>query len=171
MSREPRLTLVAAVAENGVIGNNGQLPWKIPGDLKRFKELTIGKPVVMGRLTYESMGGPLAGRANIVLTRDRSYRAAGATVVHDLEAALSLAAKEALKANTDEVAIIGGNVVFTETLPRAHRLEITEVHGSPEGDAYFPKFDRNEWKEISRKGPQQGEKDSLPYSFVTYERQ
>lgn len=170
MNSEPRLVLVAAVAENGVIGRNGQLPWKIPGDLKHFKQLTIGKPVVMGRLTYESMGGPLPGRANIVLTRDHDYRATGATVVHDLAAALSLAEKEALKANTNEIAIIGGNVVFTETLSRAHRLEITEVHGSPEGDAYFPKFDRNEWKEVSRTGPHQEPKDSMPYSFVTYER-
>jgi dihydrofolate reductase len=170
VSDTPRLVLVAAVAENGVIGRNNKLPWKIPGDLKRFQRLTIGKPVVMGRLTYESMGGPLKGRANIVLTRDRNYRAKGAAVVSSLENALALASKEAARAKTDEIAIIGGNVVFEETLPRAHRLEITEVHASPEGDAYFPKFDKTEWKEVLRDGPHQGKNDSLPYTFVTYER-
>jgi dihydrofolate reductase len=162
----PRLVLVVAVAENGVIGKNGQLPWKIPGDLKRFKKLTLGKPVVMGRLTYESMGGPLKGRTNIVLTTNAAYKAEGATVVTNLDDALSLAARD----NTDEIAIIGGNVVFAETLPRASKLEITEVHGAPEGDAYFPPFDKREWKEMLRDGPHQGPGDSLPYTFVTYER-
>jgi dihydrofolate reductase len=163
---KPRLVLVVAVAENGVIGKNGRLPWKIPGDLKRFQKLTMGKPVIMGRLTYESMGGPLKGRTNIVLTTNPNYKAEGATVVTNLRDAISLAAKD----NTDEIAIIGGNVVFAETLPRASKLEITEVHGTPEGDAYFPPFDKREWKEISRDGPHQGPNDSLPYTFVTYER-
>jgi dihydrofolate reductase len=166
----PRLVLFAAVAENGVIGRNGHLPWKIPGDLKRFKKLTMGKPVVMGRRTYESMGGPLKGRANIVVTRNRNYKASGAAVVTDLETALALAVKEAAKEKTDQIAIIGGNFVFEETLPRAFRLEITEVHASPEGDAFFPKFDKAEWKEVLRDGPHQGKNDSLPYTFVTYER-
>jgi dihydrofolate reductase len=163
---EPRLVLVVAVAENGVIGKGGQLPWKIPGDLKRFQKLTMGKPVIMGRLTYESMGGPLKGRTNIVLSTNPNYKAEGAIVVTNLKDALSLAAKD----NTDEIAIIGGNVVFAETLPRASKLEITEVHGAPEGDAYFPPFDKREWKEVLRDGPHQGPKDSLPYTFVTYER-
>jgi dihydrofolate reductase len=163
---QPRLVLVVAVAENGVIGRNGQLPWKIPGDLKRFQELTMGKPVIMGRLTYESMGGPLKGRTNIVLSSNPNYKAEGAIVVTNLDQALALAAKD----GASEIAIIGGNVVFAETLPRASRLEITEVHGTPEGDAYFPPFDRKEWKEVMRDGPKQGPKDSLPYTFVTYER-
>jgi dihydrofolate reductase len=167
---QPRLVLVVAVAENGVIGKNGHLPWKIPGDLKRFQQLTIGRPVVMGRLTYESMGGPLKGRTNIVLSSNPNYKAEGAIVVTTLDQALALAAEDAAKNNTDEIAIIGGNVVFAETLPRASRLEITEVHGTPEGDAYFPPFDRGEWKEVARDGPRQGPKDSLPYTFVTYER-
>jgi dihydrofolate reductase len=163
---QPRLVLVVAVAENGVIGKNGQLPWKIPGDLKRFQELTMGKPVIMGRLTYESMGGPLKGRTNIVLSSKPKYKAEGAIVITNLDQALALAAKD----GASEIAIIGGNVVFAETLPRASRLEITEVHGTPEGDAYFPPFDRKEWKEVMRDGPKQGPKDSLPYTFVTYER-
>lgn len=168
--KQPRLALVVAVAENGVIGENGQLPWKIPGDLKRFQQLTMGKPVVMGRLTYESMGGPLKGRLNIVITSNPNYKAEGAVVVTSLKDALALAEKEAVKENTGEIAIIGGSVVFKETLPIASKLEITEVHGSPEGDAFFPPFDKNEWKETLRDGPHQNANDSLPYTFVTYER-
>ena len=106
-----KLVLVVAVAENGVIGRNGQLPWKIPGDLKRFQKLTMGKPVVMGRLTYESMGEPLKGRLNIVITSNPNYKAEGAVVVTSLKDALALAEKDADKQNTDEIAIIGGSVV------------------------------------------------------------
>lgn len=170
MKSSPRLVLVVAVGENGVIGRNGELPWKIPGDLKRFQELTMGKPVVMGRLTFESMGGPLKGRLNIVITSNANYKAEGAVVVTSLKDALALAEKEAEKENAGEIAIIGGSVVFKETLPIAAKLEITEVHGAPEGDTFFPPFDRREWKEVRRDGPHQGEKDSLPYTFVTYER-
>ena len=165
-----KLVLVVAVAENGVIGRNGQLPWKIPGDLKRFQKLTMGKPVVMGRLTYESMGEPLKGRLNIVITSNPNYKAEGAVVVTSLKDALALAEKDAEKQNTGEIAIIGGSVVFAETLPIAGKLEITEVHGTPEGDTFFPPFDRREWKETLRDGPHQGANDSLPYTFVTYER-
>jgi dihydrofolate reductase len=165
-----KLVLVVAVAENGVIGRNGQLPWKIPGDLKRFQKLTMGKPVVMGRLTYESMGEPLKGRLNVVITSNPNYKAEGAVVVTSLKDALALAEKDADKQNTGEIAIIGGSVVFAETLPIAGKLEITEVHGTPEGDTFFPPFDRREWKETLRDGPHQGANDSLPYTFVTYER-
>lgn len=165
-----KLVLVVAVAENSVIGRNGQLPWKIPGDLKRFQKLTMGKPVVMGRLTYESMGEPLKGRLNIVITSNPDYKAEGAVVATSLKDALKLAEKDADEKNTDEIAIIGGSVVFAETLPIANKLEITEVHGSPEGDTFFPPFDRREWKETLRDGPHQGANDSLPYTFVTYER-
>jgi len=168
--KQPNLVLVVAVAENGVIGKNGQLPWKIPGDLKRFQQLTMGKPIVMGRLTYESMGGPLKGRLNIVITSNANYKAEGAVVVTSLKDALTLAEKDADDKNSDEIAIIGGSVVFKETLPVASKLEITEVHGSPEGDAFFPAFDKREWKETLRDGPHQNANDSLPYTFVTYER-
>jgi dihydrofolate reductase len=165
-----KLVLVVAVAENGVIGKDGQLPWKIPGDLKHFQKLTINKPVVMGRLTYESMGGPLKNRFNIVITSNPDYKAEGAAVATSLTDALALAEKVADARGIDEIAIIGGSVVFRETLPIAAKLEITEVHASPEGDIAFPPFDRNEWKETRRDGPHQGERDSLPYTFVTYER-
>ena len=165
-----KLVLVVAVADNGVIGKDGQLPWKIPGDLKHFQKLTINKPIVMGRLTYESMGGPLKDRLNIVIPSNSDYKAEGAVVVTNLKDALALAEKDADARGIDEIAIIGGSVVFRETLPIAAKLEITEVHGSPEGDTVFPSFDKNEWKETRRDGPHQSERDSLPYSFVTYER-
>lgn len=165
-----KLVLVVAVAENGVIGKDGQLPWKIPGDLKHFQELTINKPIVMGRLTYESMGGPLKNRLNIVISSNPNYKAEGAVTATNLKDALALAEKDADTRGIDEIAIIGGSVVFAETMPIAARLEITEVHGSPEGDTVFPPFDRSEWKVTRRDGPHQGERDSLPYTFVTYER-
>jgi dihydrofolate reductase len=165
-----KLVLVVAVAENGIIGKDGQLPWKIPGDLKHFQKLTINKPVVMGRLTYESMGGPLKNRLNIVITSNPDYKAEGAVVATSLKDALALAEKDADVRGIDEIAIIGGSIVFAETLPIAARLEITEVHAAPEGDTVFPPFDRSEWQETRRDGPQRGERDSLPYSFVTYER-
>lgn len=165
-----KLVLVVAVADNGVIGKDGRLPWKIPGDLKHFQKLTVNKPVVMGRLTYESMGGPLKNRTNIVITSNPDYKAEGAAVVASLKDALALASSDADARGIDEIAIIGGSAVFGETLPVAARLEITEVHGSPEGDTVFPPFDRNEWQETRRDGPHQGERDSLPYTFVTYER-
>jgi len=168
--KKPGLVLVVAVGENGVIGRDGQLPWKIPGDLKHFQQLTMGKPVVMGRLTYESMGGPLKGRLNILITSNAGYRADGAVVATSLKEAIARAEQDAAEKNIAEIAIIGGSVVFRETLPIAAKLEITEVHGKPEGDTFFPPFDRNEWKETRRDGPHQGPKDSLPYTFVTYER-
>jgi dihydrofolate reductase len=124
----------------------------------------------MGRLTYESMGEPLKGRLNVVITSNPNYKAEGAVVVTSLKDALALAEKDADEKNTDEIAIIGGSVVFAETLPIAGKLEITEVHGTPEGDTFFPPFDRREWKETPRDGPHQGANDSLPYTFVTYER-
>jgi dihydrofolate reductase len=170
MKNSPALVLVVAVGENGVIGRNGALPWKIPGDLKRFQQLTMGKPIIMGRLTFESMGGPLKGRLNIVITTNPNYKAEGAAVVTSLKDALALAEKEALRENTGEIAVIGGSIVFAETLPLAAKLEITEVHGAPEGDTFFPPFGKSEWKETLRDGPHQGPKDSLPYTFVTYER-
>lgn len=166
----PKIVLVVAVAENGVIGKDNKLPWKLPGDLKRFQQITMGKPVVMGRLTFESMGGPLKGRTNIVITHNRNYQAEGAVVAHSLDEALAIAAQDAAIEKSGEIAVIGGSVVFAECLSRAAKLEITEVHGKPEGDTVFPPYNRSQWKEIARDGPHQGANDTLPYSFVTYER-
>ncbi len=166
----PGIVLVVAVAENGVIGRKGELPWRIPGDLKHFKAVTMGKPIVMGRKTYESIGRPLPGRANIVVTRDKNYRADGVIVVHSLEQAKAIAAGEAKKSGANEIAVIGGSALFEETLPIAAKIELTEVHAKVEGDVVFPRFDQNKWRETRREGPHQGPNDDHSYSIVTLER-
>ena len=170
MKRSPVLVLVAAVAENGVIGRDGDLPWRLPGDLKHFKAVTLGKPVIMGRRTFESIGRALPGRPNIVLTRDPAFRADGIQVVASLDAALPLAEKEAARLDADEIAVIGGANLYAQTLPRARRIYLTEVHAAPDGTVRFPRFERSEWREISRDGPHQGEDDAYAYSFVVLER-
>ena len=170
MSDTLPLVLVVAVAENGVIGRDNELPWRLPGDAKHFYRKTIGKPVVMGRQTFLSMGKPLPGRPNIVMTRDPSFHAQGVQVAMDLETALTLATKEAARMGANEIAIIGGSGVFAETLPLASRLEITEVHGKPEGDTHFPEFDRAAWRETKRDGPHLESGATFPYTFVTLER-
>lgn len=163
--------LVAAVAENGVIGLDGGMPWRLPGDLKHFRRTTLGKPVIMGRRTFDSIGRkPLPGRPNIVMTRDKNFRAGGVAVAADLEAALKLAREEAATLQVDEIAVIGGATLYGEALPRADRLYLTEVHATPEGDTHFPDFDRAAWHESSREGPLQGPGDSFSYSFVTLDR-
>ena len=163
------LVLVVAVAENGVIGRKGALPWRIPGDLKHFKSVTMGKPVVMGRKTYDSIGKPLPGRPNIVITRDRSFHAEGVRVANGFEDVLNAAEDEARKIGAKEIAIIGGYGLFVHFLPLAARIELTEVHGKPEGDVKFPGFDRAPWKETRREGPHKGPNDDYPYSIVTLE--
>ena len=164
------LVLVVAVADNGVIGRDNKLPWRLPGDAEHFKNKTLGKPVVMGRQTFLSMGKPLPGRSNIVLTRDPEFKAAGVRVARDLDAALAIAAEEARRTGASEIAIIGGAGIFAETLPRAAKIELTEVHGRPEGDTRFPNFDRKLWRETRRDGPHQDKGATFPYTFVTLER-
>ena len=162
---KPRVTLVVAVAQNGVIGNKGALPWRIPADLRRFKSLTMGKPVIMGRKTWESLPKkPLPGRTNILVTRDPTYRAEGAAAVSSFEEAL----KAAAKGNASEIMVIGGEAIFAAALPLAARVELTEVAAAPEGDAFMPDFDRALWRETLRDGPHDA--DGLRYSFVTLER-
>lgn len=165
------LVIVVAVAENGVIGREQQLPWRIPSDLKHFKTVTMGKPLVMGRKTYESIGRPLPGRTNLVLTRDPDWRADDDVVVaHSLEEILRLANEDARKTGASEIAIIGGSSLFEELLPSVRKIELTEVHASPEGDIYFPEYNRAAFRETRREGPIQGEKDEYAYSVVTLER-
>ena len=159
----PRLTLIAAVARNGVIGKDNALPWRLPEDLKRFKALTIGHPIVMGRKTWESLGRPLPGRSNIVITRDKNYLVEGATVVHSVEAALETAQ------DATEVFVIGGAEIFTITLPHANCLQLTELDADFEGDVRFPAFDRSQWRTTFRETHTGA--DGLAYAFVTYERQ
>ncbi len=161
----PPIGLFVAVAENRVIGNKGALPWRIPEDLKRFKALTIGKPCIMGRRTWESLPRkPLPGRTNIVVTRDAGFRAEGARCVNSFEIALEIAAED----DPTEIAIIGGEKVFEAALPRASRIYLTEVMDSPEGDVFMPRIDRAEWFELCREGPH--ETGGFRYSFVILER-
>ena len=154
--------LVAAVATNGVIGAKGGMPWRLPTDLKHFKALTLGHPVIMGRRTWESIGGPLPGRENIVVTRTRGYEARGASIAASLEAALALCAGEPV------AFVIGGGELYRAALPLAHGLALTEIHRDYEGDARFPEFDRGAWRETQRKP--QTSADGLRFDFVLYER-
>ena len=156
--------LIAAVARNGVIGLHGELPWSIPADLRRFKELTDGHPVVMGRVTFESIGHPLAGRTNIVLSRDRGYQADGVEVASNVEAAIEIA-KNRHGADA-ELYVIGGGAVYEQFLSRADRLELTLVDAAPNGDAWFPKWNEAEWREVGV----DVHEGSPPFEFKTFER-
>lgn len=155
------ITFHLARADNGVIGVDGALPWRLPADLKRFKGQTMGKPMVMGRKTFESFPSPLPGRRHIVLTRDSAWQADGAEVAHSVDEALKLAASE-------HVAVIGGAEIFALMLPNADRIELTEVHIEPDGDAIVPPFGE-EWHETARED-HDADGDRPAYSFVTLER-
>lgn len=158
-----RVALIAAMGNDRVIGINNRLPWHLPADFKHFKALTIGKPVLMGRRTFESIGRPLPGRRNIVVTRDTRFQPEGAIVVPSIDEALARAAP------APEIMVIGGASFYEQMLPRAQRLYLTFVHGAFEGDAYFPPWSTQEWKEIERQDhPAEG--GDLSYSFVTLER-
>jgi dihydrofolate reductase len=161
----PEIALIAAVAENGVIGVDGEMPWHLPADLRHFKETTMGHPVVMGRLTYESIaadiGGPLPGRTNIVLSRGSPDLPAEVVVVDSIQRAVD-AAREAA-GDTERVYVIGGATIYEQFLPRADRLVLTEIHDAYEGDTRFPSWDRSEWTERSRE-------DHDGFSFVEYDR-
>ena len=162
---KPIVTLIVAVAENGVIGVNGALPWHIPEDLKRFKALTLGRPTIMGRKTWDSLPRrPLPGRTNIVVTRDKGFRAERALVAHSVKEALTLAEAE----HPDEIMVIGGAGIFADVLPQAHRIQWTEVMAAPAGDAFMPPLDSAQWKEVAREGPY--ESKGLRYAFIVLER-
>ena len=160
--RTPRVTLVAAVADNRVIGNAGDIPWRIPADFAHFKALTLGHVLVMGRATYDSIGRSLPGRTTIVLTRDPQWQADGVLVATGLDQALALAADI-----DDEVFVAGGAGVYAQALDRAHAQVLTEVHLSPEGDTYYPDFDRASWTETRREAHLDAE---IPHEFVWLER-
>ena len=159
------ITLVLAMADNGVIGDRGAIPWRIPADMRRFKTLTMGKPIVMGRKTWDSFPKkPLPGRANIVITRDRGFAATGALVVHSLEEALARAEVE----KPVEVMIVGGAEIYRAVLPMADRIELTEVHIQAQGDARMERFDPAAWREVTRE--RHSTADGLGFSYVTLER-
>ena len=165
-----KLSLIAAVSDNGVIGRDGQLPWHVPGDLRFFKRVTMGKPVIMGRRTWESIRKPLPGRTNIVVTRQRDYLAEGAEVVGTLEDALTLATQVATRDGVEELMVVGGEELYRLALPVADRLYITEVHVDVQGDARFPTWDRSAWVERRRERMPADDETGTEYSFVVYER-
>ncbi len=159
------VSLIAALADNGVIGIANTLPWKLPADMRWFREKTLGKPVIMGRKTFDSLGGkPLPGRTNIVITADADYQAPGALVVASIDAALRAAGDCA------EAMIIGGASLYAQTLPRADRLYLTFVHIECAGDAYFPEFDRGQWRQSERHDFAADERNAHAYSFTVWER-
>lgn len=165
-----RLALIWAMSRNRAIGRNNALPWHLPEDLKYFKRVTMGKPIIMGRKTWESIGRPLPGRTNIVITRDKDFVADGVKVVHSLAEAMSLAQSIGLIDGADEVVVIGGAEIYALTLPEADRLYMTQVHAEVEGDAYFPVFDLTQWEELGRDDFSASGPNPFDYSFVVLER-
>lgn len=158
------LSLVVAMDINRVIGIDGDLPWHLPSDLRYFRDITMGKPIIMGRKTHESIGRPLPGRKNIVVTRNPDFSADGCEVVTSLHAGLVLAS------DAPEIMMIGGATLYVDTLPMAHHIYLTEVHAEVEGDTWFPAIDENLWREISRADFFADHRNQYDYSFVVYER-
>jgi dihydrofolate reductase len=168
--RRTAIVLLAAIADNGVIGRGNALPFRQSSDLKRFKSLTMGKPVVMGRKTYISIGKPLPGRTNIVVSRDPSFAPAGVVVARSIDAALDAAGADAQERRAEEIVVIGGTDVFVQTMPLADRMEITHVHMAAEGDTYFPPIDATLWRPAARSDHPAGPRDEAAFSYVTYVR-
>lgn len=164
------VALILARADNGVIGRAGGLPWHLSGDLRFFKAQTIGKPVVMGRKTYQSIGKPLPGRPNLVITRDAGFRPDGVEVCADVTAALARAQELARESGASEVMVIGGGQIYAHTLALADRIYLTEVHARPQGDTVFPALDPAEWREVRRDPPVSGGDGQPDYSIVVLER-
>lgn len=166
----PQIVFVVAVAENGVIGRDNAMPWHLRSDLKRLKAITLGRPVIMGRRTFASIGRPLPGRTNIVVTRDKAFQAPGIVVAPSLDAAHDIALGDALRRFVTEIMVIGGAEIFAQWLTKADRLEITEVHAAPEGDTFLKPVDLAEWRETARTRHSKAEGDTVDFSYVTYER-
>jgi len=165
------IVLIAAVAENGVIGAGGAIPWRLKSDMQRLKAMTMGRPIVMGRKTFESFPRrPLPGRTNIVVTRDKAFRAAGAVVTHSFADAMAIATGDALRRFATEIAIIGGAEIYAQWMDRADRLEITEVHARPDGDTRFPAIEPKDWEEVARVRNPAGPGNSADFSYVTFRR-
>jgi dihydrofolate reductase len=166
----PQIVLVVAVAENGVIGADGGLPWRVRADLRRFRKVTMGKPMVMGRKTFASIGRLLDGRDSIVVTRQEGFAAEGAFVAGSIEEALSLAAERAAARGANEICVIGGAEIFAQTLPLADRLDITHVAAKPRGDVFFPQIDAAAWEEVSRETLPRSEGDDAAAVTAVYRR-
>ena len=160
------ISLIWAMDENRVIGYHNQLPWRLPEDLKFFKRVTMGHPIAMGRKTYESIGKPLPGRENIVITRDEDYDPEGCTVIHSIEEMLAYAAEN----KSEEIFVIGGAEIFKEVLQHADKLYLTMIHHQFEGDTFFPVFDIDKWELESREIGLKDEKNPYDYEFLIYKR-
>lgn len=168
-----KISMIAAVAENGVIGIDNKLPWHLPGDLQYFKSVTMGKPLLMGRKTFESLGKPLPGRPHIIITRDRHYNAdnfQNCFVVHEVGEALQLAGNLAFANASDEAVVIGGAEIYKIMLPKAERLYLTEVHANVDGDTCFPDYDKTQWGEEGRELFKAAGSNPYDYSFVVLAR-
>ncbi|MFK4823504.1 dihydrofolate reductase [Paenochrobactrum sp. BZR 588] len=170
MSKIIKISMVVAVSQNRVIGKDNDMPWRLSTDLKRFKTLTLGKPVIMGRKTWDSIGRPLPGRLNVVITRNADFAPEGATVVHSLEAAIDVAKKQLQETDIDEICIIGGGNIYRQALPMADMVYLTHVLADIEGDTDFPELDPAEWQEVSSEDVPAGEKDNYPTHFCVYQR-
>jgi dihydrofolate reductase len=164
------IIIVAAVAENGVIGRGNALPWRLKSDMAHFRSVTIGKPVMLGRKTYQSIGKPLSGRTTIVISRDQDFSAPGIVVAPNFEAALATARGDALRRNADAIVVAGGADIYAQALPLAARLVITEVHKRVDGDTRFAAIDHTIWRETAREEHKAGPQDEAEFAFVTYGR-
>ncbi|MFV1871783.1 MAG: dihydrofolate reductase [Oleiphilus sp.] len=166
-----KCSMIVAMSENRVIGINNKLPWYLPNDMKYFKQVTMGKPIIMGRKTYESIGKPLPGRANIVITRNTQWQAEGVKVAHSLEQAIALAEAISNIDGQSEVMIIGGDQIYKACLPQVDRVYLTKVHAEVQGDAWFPEVDWSSWQEVGREDFQAEGANPYDYSFIVYDRQ
>jgi len=162
------IVLIVAVADSGVIGAGGAIPWRLKSDMRRFKAMTMGKPVVMGRKTFQSLRRALPGRTNIVVTRDGDFRADGAVVATSLEAARAVARADALRRVVGEIAVIGGAEIYEQWIGLADRLEVTEVHAQVDGDTHFAPIDATQWEEVARERHGADTDNSADFSYVTY---
>jgi dihydrofolate reductase len=162
------IIIIAAVAENGIIGRGNALPWRLKSDMVHFRTLTMGKPVVLGRKTFASIGKPLAGRTTIVVSRDENFSAPG--IAPNYEAALATARGDALRRNAGAIIVAGGADIYVQALPLATRLVITQVHKRVDGDAHFPAIDAKVWRETARNEHKPGPQDEAAFAFVTYDR-
>ena len=162
--------IVVAVSRNGIIGRDGDMPWRLSTDLKRFKALTLGKPVIMGRKTFQSIGKPLPGRANVIITRDTGFNPGEVAVAHSLDQAIGLACDLAVAAGLDEVCIIGGGEIYRQAIDAADILHVTHVETDVDGDTAFPEIDPATWEAETELSVPAGERDSFATCFVTYRR-
>lgn len=164
-TNSPLISIIAAMTDDRVIGINNSLPWKLPSDMKWFRQQTLGKPILMGRKTFESFGSrPLPERTNIIVTRDHAYQAEGAVVVHSIDEALQAAGK------VEEIMIIGGASFYQQTLPQVRRMYLTRVHADVAGDAWFPEFDESQWLQVKRIDCEADERNAYAHSFIILQR-